>query len=73
MTYDKTTIYKMTRDRHVRKDEAEAISEITGYPLIPGDEASDLHRRLQELSPKNRRIVEQLIHALELEQGASDQ
>lgn len=72
-SYDRSTIYKMTVKRKVTKEEAEAIAEITGFPLRPLDEVDDMHRRFATLSEHHRRLIRQMMDALEAEKRSVGQ
>lgn len=65
-SYDRSMIYKMTVKRKVSKAEAEAISEITGYPLTPapGRDTEEFLEKWAKLKPHQRGLVQSLMNML---------
>ena len=64
--YDKSMIQKMTTLRKVSKPEAEAISQLTGYPLS-SESGDPFVSKLLQLLEHKRRLVQQLIDTLRSE------
>lgn len=61
--YDRSKVQKMTVSRKVSKIEAEAIAEITGYPLTDGD-AQQMIDDFRSLAPADKEVVRDLIARL---------
>lgn len=62
-TYDKSMVQKMTATRRVSLMEAEALSEITGYPL-PRDGMS-MDDRVSRLSDSRQKMIREILADLE--------
>ena len=63
-TYDRSMVQKMTTRRRVRLDEAQAISEITGYPLPAAQEQISFAAGYSRLDPEQRALVDALMGQL---------
>ena len=69
--YAKSMVNKMTKSRKVTMDEARAISAITGHPLPPSAEDSELADRINDLDPADQTIVRNLVDSLYARKKAS--
>lgn len=63
-TYDRAKVQKMTTVRRVTIEEAQAISEITGFPLSEQEDARDFLADYLRLPDGQKSLVHQLIQNL---------
>lgn len=68
--YDRSKVQKMTVARKVSKMEAEALAEITGYPLSD-DDAQQMMFDFDRLKPGDKSLVRSMISSLRAKQEAS--
>lgn len=62
-SYDRSKVQKMTVSRGVSFEEAQAISRLTGLPLLE-DQGSEFDRGFHKLNDSNRKAVLQLMRSL---------
>lgn len=62
--YDRSKVQKMTVDRKVTKEEAEALAAATGYPVAAGASTAAFVIKYQELTGEDRELVDQFVDRL---------
>lgn len=68
--YDRSKIQKMTVSRRVTYEEAAALSEITGFPMIKNDDVAGLIEGYQGLDDENKAFVRDLVARLHRQASA---
>jgi hypothetical protein len=65
--FDRSTVQKMTVGRKVSMAEAEALSKITGFPVVPPDAEPFPQAKYQDLLDNQKKVVKDLIDVLAAE------
>lgn len=69
-TYDRSMVQKMTVGRRVSLQEAEQISQITGYPLPDTVSEQEFSGMFQRLNPENQQAIQTIMsNLLRTQQG----
>lgn len=71
--YDRSKVQKMTVGRRVTFEEAQALSQITGYPLTEDDEVKTLVEDYRDLTENDKGIVQVLVRRLRAGKSAGAQ